>query len=79
MKITEDVPKWAAEQGITENAAIEKGLEQKETEFNEAGAELYAKTWLQPPRSVEAFRVRGAHATRVLVSATRRSELRLYC
>jgi phosphomethylpyrimidine synthase len=44
MKITEDVRKYAAEQGITEEAAIEKGLEQKATEFKEAGAEIYAKT-----------------------------------
>jgi len=44
MKITEDVRKYAAEQGITEEAAIEKGLKQKATEFNEAGAEVYAKT-----------------------------------
>ena len=44
MKITEDVRKYAAEQGITEEAAIEKGLEQKATKFNEAGAEIYAKT-----------------------------------
>ena len=44
MKITEDVRKYAAEQGIAEGAAIKRGLEQKATEFNEAGAELYAKT-----------------------------------
>jgi phosphomethylpyrimidine synthase len=44
MRITEDVRKYAAEQGITEAAAIQKGLEQKATEFNEAGAEIYAKT-----------------------------------
>ena len=43
MKITEDVRKFAAEQGITEDAAIEKGLQQKATEFKEAGAEIYAK------------------------------------
>jgi phosphomethylpyrimidine synthase len=43
MRITEDVRKYAAEQGITEEAAIEKGLQQKATEFNEAGAEIYAK------------------------------------
>jgi phosphomethylpyrimidine synthase len=46
MKITEDVRKYAAEQGITEEAAIKKGLEQKATEFNKAGAEIYAKTQL---------------------------------
>jgi len=43
MRITEDVRKYAAEQGITEEAAIEKGLRQKATEFQEAGAEMYAK------------------------------------
>jgi len=43
MRITEDVRKYAAEQGITEEAAIKKGLEQKATEFNEKGAEIYAK------------------------------------
>ena len=44
MKITEDVRKYAAEQGMTEEAALKHGLEQKATEFNEAGAEIYAKT-----------------------------------
>jgi phosphomethylpyrimidine synthase len=44
MKITEDVRKFAAEHGITEDAAIEKGLQQKATEFNEAGAEIFART-----------------------------------
>ncbi len=43
MKITEDVRKYAAEQGITEDAALTKGLEQKATEFTKAGSELYAK------------------------------------
>src|SRR5204862_508221 len=33
MKITEDVRKFAAEQGITEEAAIGEGLKQKATEF----------------------------------------------
>ena len=44
MKITEDVRKYAAEQGMTEEAAIEQGSEQKATEFTESGAEVYAKT-----------------------------------
>jgi phosphomethylpyrimidine synthase len=43
MRITEDVRKYAAEEGITEEAAIEKGLQQKATEFNKAGAEIYAR------------------------------------
>ncbi|MDX6577183.1 MAG: phosphomethylpyrimidine synthase [Blastocatellia bacterium] len=43
MRITEDVRRYAAEQGIAEEAAIKEGLEQKATEFNEAGAEVYSK------------------------------------
>ena len=42
MKITEDVRKFAAEQGITEEAAIKEGLEQKAAEFAETG-EIYSK------------------------------------
>src|SRR5438094_1013400 len=44
MKITEDVRKFAAEHEISEEAAIEKGLEQKATEFTKSGSEIYAKT-----------------------------------
>jgi phosphomethylpyrimidine synthase len=44
MKITEDVRKFAAEQGITQETAIEQGLKQKATEFAEKGAEIYSKT-----------------------------------
>jgi phosphomethylpyrimidine synthase len=36
MRITEDVRKYAAEQGITEETAIEEGLKQKATEFNKS-------------------------------------------
>lgn len=38
MKITEDVRKYAAEQGIAEEAAPEKGMEEKSKEFVEKGA-----------------------------------------
>jgi phosphomethylpyrimidine synthase len=41
MKITEDVRRFAAEQGISEEAAIEEGLKQKATEFTKSGAEVY--------------------------------------
>jgi phosphomethylpyrimidine synthase len=44
MKITEDVRKYAAEQGIAEQSAIEQGLNEKATEFTKSGAEIYAKT-----------------------------------
>jgi phosphomethylpyrimidine synthase len=43
MKITQDVRKYAAEQGITEEAAIEEGFRQKATEFAKSGAEIYGK------------------------------------
>ena len=43
MKITEDVRKYAAEQGIADDEAVAKGLEQKSREFLEKGAEVYQK------------------------------------
>ncbi|HEY3897741.1 MAG TPA: phosphomethylpyrimidine synthase ThiC [Chthoniobacter sp.] len=43
MKITEDVRKYAAEQGIAEEAALAKGMDEKSKEFVEQGAEVYAK------------------------------------
>ena len=43
MRITEDVRKYAAEHGLSESEAIEKGFKQKATEFTKSGAEIYAK------------------------------------
>jgi phosphomethylpyrimidine synthase len=43
MKITEDVRKYAAEQGLGEAAALEKGLKDKSQEFVEKGAEVYTR------------------------------------
>ncbi|HUB86702.1 MAG TPA: hypothetical protein VMB22_02330 [Verrucomicrobiae bacterium] len=45
MKITEDsVPHCGtAEQGIAEEEALKKGMEEKSKEFVEKGAEVYAK------------------------------------
>ncbi|MGA2787727.1 MAG: phosphomethylpyrimidine synthase ThiC [Verrucomicrobiota bacterium] len=43
MKITEDVRKYAAEQGIAEEEALKKGMEEKSRQFVEKGAEIYAK------------------------------------
>jgi phosphomethylpyrimidine synthase len=43
MKITEDVRKYAAEVGLSEDEALKRGLEQKSKEFLEKGAEVYAK------------------------------------
>jgi phosphomethylpyrimidine synthase len=41
MKISEDVRQYAAEQAISEEEAIQKGMEEKSKEFAEAGAEVY--------------------------------------
>jgi phosphomethylpyrimidine synthase len=43
MKITEDVRKYAAKQGLAESEALEKGLKEKSVEFAEKGSEVYAK------------------------------------
>jgi phosphomethylpyrimidine synthase len=43
MKITEDVRKYAEEQGVAEEEALKKGMEEKSKEFVEKGGEIYAK------------------------------------
>jgi phosphomethylpyrimidine synthase len=43
IKITEDARKYAAEQGVSEEEALKKGMEAKSREFQEKGAELYAR------------------------------------
>jgi len=43
MKITQDVREYAAQQGIGEDAALSKGMEEKAVEFVRNGAELYRK------------------------------------
>lgn len=43
IKITEDVRKYAAEQGLAEAKALEKGLEDKSHEFARHGGDVYAK------------------------------------
>jgi len=41
MKITEDVRKYAAQQGLKQDEALEKGMREKSKEFAEKGAEVY--------------------------------------
>ncbi len=41
MKITEDVRKYAAEQAISEEEALQRGMADKSAEFVETGAEVY--------------------------------------
>jgi hypothetical protein len=43
VNITEDVRKYAGEQGIAEEEALKQGMEAKSKEFVEKGAEVYAK------------------------------------
>ena len=43
MKITEDVRKFAAEQGLSDEEALKQGMEDKSREFVSKGAEVYAK------------------------------------
>ncbi len=42
MKITEDVRKYAAEQGLSEEDALNAGMAEKSREFTESGSEIYA-------------------------------------
>jgi phosphomethylpyrimidine synthase len=46
MKIAERARKYATEQGIAENEALRKGMEEKSAEFFDKGAEVYAKAQL---------------------------------
>jgi phosphomethylpyrimidine synthase len=43
MKITEDVRRYAAEHGLSEQEALQKGMEEKSRQFVEKGSELYTK------------------------------------
>jgi phosphomethylpyrimidine synthase len=41
MKITQDVRDYAAKQGITEEDALQKGMQEKAVEFVKTGARIY--------------------------------------
>jgi phosphomethylpyrimidine synthase len=43
MKITQDVRDYAAAQGLAEEQALAKGMDEKSKEFKEQGAEIYSK------------------------------------
>jgi phosphomethylpyrimidine synthase len=43
MKITQDVRDYAASQGVSDDDALEKGMEEKAIEFVTKGAEIYSK------------------------------------
>jgi phosphomethylpyrimidine synthase len=43
INITEDVRKYAAEQGLAEEEALKAGISQKSRELTDMGAEVYTK------------------------------------
>jgi phosphomethylpyrimidine synthase len=43
MKITQDVREFAAAQGVSDEAALKKGMEVKAVEFIKSGAEIYQR------------------------------------
>jgi phage terminase Nu1 subunit (DNA packaging protein) len=43
VNITEDVRKYAAQHKLTDEQALQTGMEEKSREFNGAGAEIYSK------------------------------------
>jgi phosphomethylpyrimidine synthase len=43
MKITQDVREYAAREGLSEDEALSRGMEQKAVEFVKQGAEIYRK------------------------------------
>jgi phosphomethylpyrimidine synthase len=43
MKISQDVRDFAAQEGMDEQAALQKGMEQKAVEFVKQGSQLYSK------------------------------------
>ena len=44
MKISQDVRDFAAQQGVNEQTALSKGMEQKAVEFVKQGGNIYRKT-----------------------------------
>ena len=41
MKITQEVREYAAQNGLSEDAALDKGMALKSSEFKAAGGEIY--------------------------------------
>ncbi|MCG6957718.1 MAG: hypothetical protein LJF04_17140 [Gemmatimonadetes bacterium] len=41
MKITDDIRRFAAEHGVSEEEAVEVGMQEMAEEFRESGGELY--------------------------------------
>jgi phosphomethylpyrimidine synthase len=48
MKITEDVRKYAAEHGMSEQEGVAKGMAEKAATFRASGAELYLADKIAP-------------------------------
>jgi phosphomethylpyrimidine synthase len=44
MKISQDVRDYSKKQGITEDVALQQGMQEKSIEFIDMGAQIYNKT-----------------------------------
>ena len=44
MKITDDVRKYAEENGLTDEEALAKGMDEKSEEFRAGGSQIYVPT-----------------------------------
>ena len=44
MRISEDARRYAAEQGVSEDEAVKRGLEKKGAELEKKGSEVYARS-----------------------------------
>ncbi|MCK5902193.1 MAG: phosphomethylpyrimidine synthase ThiC, partial [Cocleimonas sp.] len=44
MKISQEVRAFAAKEGLSDNEALKKGMQEKAIEFVDGGAEIYNKT-----------------------------------
>ena len=69
MKITEDVRKYLAEQGIAEKEALKKGMEERPKESAGRGTELYPK-----PSSASAARWSDKSRVAAFTSRVRRRD-----
>jgi phosphomethylpyrimidine synthase len=52
MKITEDVRKFAEENGLNDEAALEAGMQKKSAEFLEQGGEVYSASRLETSQTL---------------------------
>jgi phosphomethylpyrimidine synthase len=60
MKITQDVRDYAAKVGVSEQAAIEAGMQEKAEEFRQSGGKIYQEVSPGGPPESSAVAMRAA-------------------